>query len=130
MNAPFQMLRGCRVCAGFESDDESNFDTSSEGESNDEDDIPVACPVKPRQSTTEEPPKSLTNEEYATKLVGMSLSYFFKLLGPARCDVMDIHCIQTATEISNPLLSIAVESKKFSEDALDFLNLTLQWTVL
>lgn len=99
---PFQMLRGCRVCDEFDSDDESAFSSSE-----DEDEGKV-CLVR-----TGERAKRLEREDYSKITFGIT----------------DVKEIQTATDVSNPLLSAAVESGLFSEDMLDFLNLTLQWTV-
>jgi hypothetical protein len=107
-NAPFQMLRGCRVCDLFESDNESDFSVS--GDEMEAEEIQSCRIIKP-----------------ADRLKRLSWEDSKKLIG--RCGIMDVTCIQTATEVSNPLLSTAVESGLFSEDALDFLNLTLQWTV-
>jgi serine/threonine protein kinase len=105
-NAPFQMLRGCRVCDEFDSDDESSFSSSADEEDDEEEG--VNCPVR-----TSERAKRLSREDHSIVLFGIT----------------DVNQVQNAKEISNPLLSIAVESGLFSEDALDFLNLTLQWTV-
>jgi serine/threonine protein kinase len=109
---PFQMLRGCRgnsnqvnpslVCEDFDSDDESNFTSSG-----DDEDRPV-CQIRPTERA-----KRLSREDYPVN---------------DGIGIMDIKSVQSAKEISNPLLSIAVESDLFSEEALDFLNLTLQWT--
>lgn len=43
------------------------------------------------------------------------------------CGIID--CINNVEGLCNPLLSIATASKLFSEEALDFMNLTLQWMV-
>ncbi|KAJ3224266.1 Suppressor of Sensor Kinase (SLN1) [Clydaea vesicula] len=102
-DTPIQMLRGCRVCDDFESDDESQF-----GSENSE---------VVEDLVEENANKQVNLEETAENLK--------KDVG---CGIFDINCIKTAKNITNPLITIAVNSKRFSADALDFLNLTLQWT--
>jgi hypothetical protein len=98
------------VCEDFDSDQESDF---SDDDTDDEAVVEEfkVCRVRPHAERA----KRLTRED-TKNLIG-------------RCGIMDVNCIQHAKEVSNPLLSNAVESGLFCEDALDFLNLTLQWTV-
>lgn len=149
-DAPFQMLRGCRVCDEFESDDESAFSVSDDEDDDDDDDdkedkedddegndehvfpdaqkSPVADDDNVRRVSLEKQSRGSSErqsivDERLKEFLGTTPSH---MIGP--CDIMDINCIKSAKDLSNPLLSIAVLSGKFDEDSLDFLNLCLQWT--
>jgi len=119
-NAPFQMLRGCKVCDKFESDDESQFSESDDDETSEDEEDEESLSSSGEIGAN---PAPRIMRDFIESQIDYEPPH---LIGP--CGIMDINCIRTAKEISNPLLTLAVKSNKFSEDALDFLNLTLQWT--
>ena len=117
---PFQMLRGCRVCDAQDSDEAREFSFDDSDVSN--------------QSSHKSLDKS--DEQSAEELCSVPIPFQYRgKVGhhdhesvEAPCGIMDVNCIASATHISNPLVTNAVKSGMFSEEALDFLNLTLQWT--
>lgn len=138
---PYIDLRGCRVC-DFESDDESNFDSDSEDDDSEnesekhseKEEIFSTCPPKNPKPDSE---STIITEETRFRRAGSSIKHSI-----GDCDTVDVDCITNASAngLNNPLMVLlrlnltwkntAISSGLFSEEALDFLNLTLQWNPL
>lgn len=122
-NVPDRMLRGCAVCEDFESDEESRFSLSSvqsfgvddEGGGDD-----VSMQQPPSSTFSEKSLSSLPTRASVHESLASSCSRA-TAKSHVDCGIMDVECIKNAKRISNPLLTLAVRSGKFSENALDFL---------